>query len=108
MGRGGNNSRPFYFLCGCDLTAECLLATEEVRVQLPATAPISLGRAPACATESPKLSLLGAAPRRPANRKSKFKIFLGPWQKSDAPALQAALSGSVTRRTPPFHRGELD
>jgi hypothetical protein len=29
------------------------------------------------------------------------QFFMGPWQKSDAPALQAALSGSVTRRTPP-------
>ena len=33
---------------------------------------------------------------------------MGPWLKSEAPALQAVLSGSVTRRTPPFHRGELD
>ncbi len=30
-------------------------------------------------------------------------IFMGTWQKSDAPALQAGLSGSVTRRSPPFH-----
>ena len=30
---------PLNFSCGCDLTAECLPATEEVRVQLPATAP---------------------------------------------------------------------
>ena len=42
------------FRCGCDLTAECLLAREIVRVQLPAAAPNSkpetrdlLGRAPA-------------------------------------------------------------
>ena len=27
---------------------------------------------------------------------------LGPWLKSEAPALQAVLSGSVTRRTPPI------
>ena len=31
---------------------------------------------------------------------------MGPWLKSEAPALQAVLSGSVTRRTPPFHCGE--
>jgi hypothetical protein len=53
-------------------------------------------RAPACATESPKLRLLGAAPRRRANQ------FMGPRLKSEAPALQAVPSGSVTRRTPPF------
>jgi hypothetical protein len=28
--------------------------------------------------------------------------FMGPWLKSEAPALQAVPSGSVTRRTPPF------
>jgi hypothetical protein len=57
-------------------------------------------RAPACAAESPKLSLPGAAPGRLAN------FLLGAWQKSDAPALQAGTSGSVTRRPPPFHCGE--
>src|SRR5262245_49014249 len=31
---------PALLLCGCDLTAECLPATEEVRVQSPAAAPI--------------------------------------------------------------------
>ena len=34
---------PFNFR-GCDLTAECLPATEDVRVQFPATAPISLSK----------------------------------------------------------------
>jgi hypothetical protein len=53
-------------------------------------------RAPACAAESPKLRLPGAAPGRRANQ------FMGPWLKSEAPALQAVPSGSVTRRTPPF------
>ena len=34
---------------------------------------------------------------------SSFYIFSpGPWLKSEAPALQAVPSGSVTRRTPPF------
>lgn len=33
----------------------------------------------------------------------------GAWQKSDAPALQAGLNGSVTRQPPPFiYCGELD
>ena len=36
-------------------------------MRFPATAPILIRRAPACAPESPKLSLLGAAPRRRAN-----------------------------------------
>ena len=99
MARAGslNAPGPFTFR-GCDLTAECLPATEEVRAQLPATAPafprcMSTGegcppqlqrrrafrfllrgcgwqansktsRAPACAAESPKLSLPGAAPGR--------------------------------------------
>ena len=38
MGREPERSRPFYFR-GCDLTAEYLLAMEEVRAQLPAAAP---------------------------------------------------------------------
>ena len=119
-------SGPFNFR-GCDLTAEWLPAKEHVRVQFPATAPAFacsvsaseaaapekyegglngyafratarraniLCRAPARAAESPKLSLPGAAPGRRAN-------FMGAWQKSDASALQAESSGSVTRRPPP-------
>src|SRR5436190_20159308 len=61
-----NTPGPFNFR-GCDLTAEWLPATEYVRVQFPATAPIPLSRAPACAAESPKLRLPGAAPGRLAN-----------------------------------------
>ena len=81
---------PFIFR-GCDLTAEWLLARELVRVQLPATAPYFTGRAPTCATESPKLSLLGAAPRRPAN-------FYG----AVAEKLSACLASSAKReRYPP-------
>jgi hypothetical protein len=95
MGRDLEQSRPFYFR-GCDLTAECLPAKEDVRVRFPATAPIPISRAPACAAESPKLSLPGAAPGRLAN------IHMGVWQKSDAPALQADPSGSVTRRLHQF------
>jgi hypothetical protein len=38
MGREHERSRPSYFR-GCDLTAEYLPATEEVRVQFPTTAP---------------------------------------------------------------------
>ena len=36
-------------------------------MRFPATAPIFIRCAPACAAESPKLSLFGAAPRRRAN-----------------------------------------
>ena len=60
-----------------------------------------IGRAPACAAESPKLSLPGAAPGRLANFHS-----LGSWQTSNALALQASLCGSVTRRFHQFHCGE--
>src|SRR5437667_1542423 len=94
-----------------------------------------LRRAPACATESPKLSLPGAAPGRRANFKVRrlkseartslmlrsfgfraseffrisdfgFRIFtLGSWQTSNALALQASLCGSVTHR---LHRPSLE
>ena len=86
MGRERDCSRPSYFR-GCSLTAECLPATEDVRVQLPAAAPIfnSLGRAPARAAEPPNLSMPGAAPGRLAN----FQ-FMGSWQTSNALALQAS------------------
>jgi hypothetical protein len=92
MGRERDRSRPFQFR-GCDLTAECLPATEDVRAQLPAAAPNSTGRAPARAAESPKLSLPGAAPGRLAN----FH-FPGSWQTSNAPALQAGSCGRDTHR----------
>ena len=51
-------------------------------------------RAPACAAESPKLSLPGAAPGRLA--------ILGSWQTSNALALQASQCGSVTHRLHQF------
>jgi hypothetical protein len=51
------------------------------------------GRAPACAAESPKLSLPGAAPGRLAN----FH-FWGSWHTSNALALQASLYGGGTHR----------
>ena len=71
-------------------------------MRFPATAPILIRRAPASAAESPKLSLLGAAPRRRAN-------FPGSWQTSNALALQASLCGSVTHRFHHFQlRGESD
>ena len=67
MAWAGSTKLPALYFRGCDLTAEWLLAKEHVRVRFPTTAPILIRRAPACATESPKLSLLGAAPRRRAN-----------------------------------------
>jgi hypothetical protein len=71
-----NAPGPFNFR-GCDLTADYLLAMEEVRAQFPAAAPIPTSRAPACAAESPKLSLPGATPGRLAN----FLIFRGRGRK---------------------------
>jgi hypothetical protein len=65
MGRKLERFRPFYFR-GCDLTEECLPATEGVRVQLPATAPTLQQAERQHAAESPKLSLLRAARRQPA------------------------------------------
>ena len=69
MGRERDCSRPFYFPCGCDLTARmsprhggCPGATPGSRTNFH-----YIGRAPACAAESPKLSLPGAAPGRLAN-----------------------------------------
>ena len=59
-------------------------------MQLPATAPIPQAERQHAA-ESPKLSLLRAARRQPAN-------FQGSWQTSNALALQASLCGSVTHR----------
>ena len=83
MGRERENAPgPFNFR-GCDLTAECLPATEEVRVQFPAAAPIFLQAARQHAAESAKLSSLRAARRQPAI------LILGSWQTSNAPALQA-------------------
>ena len=75
-------------------TGREVLADGHNPTQLPALL-ISISRAPARAAESPKLSSPGAAPGRLAN-------FVGPWLKSEAPALQAVTSGSVTRRTPPI------
>ena len=66
MGRERDCSRPFYFPCGCDLTARM----SPRHGGSPGATPGSrtnfhyLSRAPACAAESPKLSLPGAAPGR--------------------------------------------
>jgi len=71
-----NAPGPFTFR-GCDLRGEYLPAKEEVRVQFPATAPIPTSRAPACATEFPKLREPGAAPGRLAT----FKLTGGVAEK---------------------------
>src|SRR5947208_2319809 len=75
-----------------------MLAPPEARagsMNTPGPFNFPISRAPARAAESPKLSSLGTAPGRLA-------IFVGLWLKSEAPALQAVTSGSVTRRTPPI------
>ena len=122
MGRERNDAPgPFNFR-GCDLTAEWLPATEHVRVQLPAAAPFHFRLmiydcrfASRCAQSnrlrvSTRPSLQNSAHSGQHGgslpiRKSKIvnhKFIVGPWLKSEAPALQAVPSGSVTRRTPPI------
>src|SRR6185369_8343330 len=71
----------------------------------------SVGRAPACATESPKFRLLGAAPRRPANNhrgRGRQAMHL-PCKQADAgasPADSTNLRSVELRLGRPFHRGE--
>ena len=70
-------------------------------MQLPAAAPISiLSRAPACAAESPKLSLPGAAPGRLAN----FHFGVVADKQCTCPA--SKLMRERYPPTPPFHCGE--
>jgi hypothetical protein len=97
MGRECNDvPGPFNFR-GCDLTAEWRPATAQVRVRFPATAPISIkSRTSLCGRVS-KTQLAWGSTRATCQ----FNV-MGPWLKSEAPALQAVLSGSVTRRTPPI------
>jgi hypothetical protein len=71
------------------------------------------GRAPAVQPNLQNSACVGQHHSDLPNRKSKIgnhKFILGPWLKSEAPALQAVPSGSVTRRTPPIsiHCGKLD
>jgi len=61
-------------------------------VRLPAAAPIS---------NKSRTSLCGRVPKtQPAwgSTRATCQFYTGAWQKSDAPALQAGSSGSVTRR----------
>ena len=54
---------------------------------------------------TPSASLRDRVSKTPfawGSTKAACQSFMGPWLKSEAPALQAVLSGSVTRRTPPF------
>src|SRR5688572_25711546 len=86
MGRERERSRPFNSTR--DLSAAIALLS------------LLTGRAPACAAVSKTQFARGST-----EAACQFN-FMGPWLKSEAPALQAVLSGSVTRRTPPFHCGE--
>ena len=94
MGRERDCFRPFYFPCGCDLTARmsprhggCPGATPGSRTNFH-----YVSRAPACAAESPKLSLPGAAPGRLANfhfwGRGRQAMHL-PCKQADAGALPA-------------------
>ena len=69
-------------------------------MRFPATAPIPLSRAPACAAESPKLSLPGAAPGRLANVQwgRGRRVMHLPCKQTQAGALPAASTN--------FSRGE--
>jgi len=62
---------------------------------------IPIGRAPARAAESPKLSLPGAAPGRLAN-------FHGVVADKECTCPASKLMRERYPPTPPFHRGELD
>ena len=90
-------SRPFHFR-GCDLTGECLPATEDVRVRFPAAAPIYAQAARQHAAEFPKLSSLRAARRQPAN----FGVVAD--KQCTCPA--SKLMWERYPPTPPFHCGE--
>src|SRR5579862_8144389 len=101
MGRECNDAPgPFNFR-GCDLTAEYLPATEDVRVQFPATAPIFYKSRTSRAAESPKLSLPGAAPGRLAN------LLRGRGRQAmHLPCKQAYVGALPTDST--IYRGKLD
>src|SRR5689334_3874947 len=60
---------------------------------------ISQGRAPACAAGSPKPSLLGAAPRRPAN-------FRGRGRQAMHLPCKQAYAGALPADSTNFNRGE--
>src|SRR6266567_3865082 len=96
---------------GCGLTVECLPARKMVRVRFPAAAPISIRHAISNPVPHAVRTIdFPQAGHQPCSRVSKTQLaggrrfanfLLGPWQKSDAPALQAGINGSVTRRSPP-------
>jgi len=109
-------SRPFYFPCGCDLTAECRLARANVRAQLPAAhqflemhIPFSL----------PCISISNKPRTSSCSRVSKTQLAwgstraacpfsMGSWQTRNALALQASSYEGGTHRLQPFHLRELE
>src|SRR5271157_2921705 len=100
MGRERNCSRPSYFR-GCSLTVECLPATEDVRVQLPAAAPISISLKPrtsSCSRASKSQHAWGST-------RAACQLSMGSWQASNALALQASLYGGGTHRLHHFIAG---
>src|SRR5580698_5729791 len=86
---------PFTFR-GCDLTAEFLPATEGVRVQLPATAPL-FERLSVSTRPSFQNSAGGRAQAPPGSTEAACHSS-GSWQTSNALALQARLCGRDTHR----------
>src|SRR5229473_3229071 len=76
MGRERDCSRPFYFPCGCDLTASM----------------------------SPRHG--GCPGATPGSPRAACQFSMGSWQTSNALALQASLYGGGTHRLHQFHCGE--
>ena len=75
----------------CDLKKVWFPAKEHVRVQVPATAPISFT---GCASARGRVSKTQLTP---GGTEAACQFHLGPWQTSNAPALQAGGCGSITR-----------
>src|SRR5208283_3518794 len=91
----GYRNFPALYFRGCDLTGAC------ARYRSAPCQPHQsiIGRAPACASESPKFRLLGAAPRRLANS---YGVVAD--KQCTCPA--SKLMRERYPPTPPFHCGE--
>lgn len=91
---------PFNFR-GCDLTEEWLPATQVFADgHHPGAIPGNRTNRIYRLRVSTRPSLQNSA--HSGRHGGSLPISTGAWQKSDAPALQAGTSGSVTRRPPPF------
>ena len=105
MGRERNNAPGPFTFRGCDLTAECLLATERMSGcdsrqphQFPSIIRLAAHQLVQQSLQNSACS--GAAPEAACQ----FSIS-GSWQTSNALALQASSCGSVTHRLHHFTAG---